>query len=789
MKKLLGLAFLLLSITAASPASAQSFGELFPVTNTRYGTAFGLPHLTTNGSDFFLFWTSDRKIRATQLIEDGARAGHVVLDVSAGFDVAWTGERFLAVTTRPNSLYPFENNIVGRFLDANARPAGSERVIAQHGSIPRVAAGPESVLLVYRDTNDEIRSLPLAADGANTGAASVTIAPRATGYAVAANAEGFVAAIADSTEIRAVAFDAHGQVKTSRTLTHGDPYYREVSVATDGTSYVAVWCEEQAVVATTIDLNGTFGAPLVIDSPMRFPQTPTVIWNGAGWTITYAGRLLLESRALVVQLDREAQRIVAEEESAEGLGSPSVAALDGRIVAAWAPVGNSSSGVSVIALPLAANQPRPATFAATQQTLLATASSAEATLIVWVERGDGRTSLRSGLRTNDGRWRESELAVGQNVQQVLAGSDGRNFVILYPENGEWGLIRLNEKGQIVGPRTTLPMSPWVMAWNGTHYALIDGNNTGRLLSPSGTLSEPVDIPDITFSAQSLASDGSGFLFAGEVLECPFILCVSVGIRGTRLGPDLRRIDSDDISFAEGSGEIAGAAWNGSEYVLIWTSSDGNGLALVPPTPLQPIETRGPSVPLFAEGLAAMSDGSIAIVGRSPGSTAFAGSTRVAILSEDGNVAKTYDIEDRPGITGRALLAPLPNGGLAYVASSVQDAAPHHGTSHVMMAIARPSVISPPAAPYVSARLRDGFVLVDWSASAGTVNGYRLEYRIDDGSWNELEEWFSPGSHHRTIRPSFGTDFEIRMRAFNDGGAGAYSETASTKPIRRRAATH
>jgi len=68
---------------------------------------------------------------------------------------------------------------------------------------------------------------------------------------------------------------------------------------------------------------------------------------------------------------------------------------------------------------------------------------------------------------------------------------------------------------------------------------------------------------------------------------------------------------------------------------------------------------------------------------------------------------------------------------------------------------------PSVAPFVHARLKDGFVLVDWSASAGTLNGYRLEYRVNGGSWNELEEWFSPGSQHRAIRPSFGTEFENR----------------------------
>jgi hypothetical protein len=789
MKRLLT-AVVFVSFAVTTSLAAQSFGDLFPLTNTRYGTAFGFPHLTTNGRDFFLFWTSDLKIRATQLTEEESRAGHVVLDISAGFDVAWTGQRFLAVTTRDVSPSSSDSNIVGRFLAADARPIGEERVIAPHGFLPRVVAGPESVLLIYRDLNGEVRALPLAANGANTDAPGVTIAPQATGYAVASNETGFVAAIADSTEIRSVAFNKHGQAIANRTMVHGESYYREVSVASDGTQYVAVWCEEQAVVAVTIDANGTFGAPLILDSSTRFPRTPTVIWNGAGWTITYEGRRSVEWRARVVQLDRDAQRIVAEEESAVGLGSPSVAALDGRIVAAWAPVNYQPGGVSVIDLPLAANQPRPATFSATQQTLMATATSANGTLVVWTEGGDGSISLRSGLRTNDGRWTERELAGADLVQQVLAGSDGRNFVVVYADQGHTQLIRLDETGQVVAPRSTLSILPVVMAWNGTHYALIDRSGTGRLLSPAGGLSAPVMIPDVTFIPETLASDGNGFLLAGEVQECPFILCYSVGIRGTRLSPELTRVDSHDIAFAEGSGELAGAAWNGSEYVMIWADEMGNRASHVPSTPLQPIETHSIVAPLIVESVAAMSDGSVALVGRSPGSPELIGNTRVAILPQHGDVATTYDIEDTLGLMRRALLAPLTNGGLAYVASSVQDAAPHHGTSHVMMAVARPSLVSRPEAPFVTTRLTGAQIEVDWSSPAGTVNGYRLEYRVDNGAWNELEQWFEPGSHHTSIpRAPFGTNYAVRMRAFNDGGVSAYSAAASTQPGKRRAATH
>ncbi len=784
MKRLLS-AVVLLSLGATTPLAAQSFGDLFPLTNTRYRTAFGLPHLRTNGSDFFLFWTSDRKIRATQLIEGEPRAGHVILDVSAGFDVAWTGERFMAVTTRSISSYPFESEIVGRFLDAKARPVGSERVIAQHGSIPRVAAGPESVLLVYRDTNNEIRSLPLAADGGSTGAVSVTIAPKATGYAVAANANGFIAAIADSTEIRAVALDVHGQTIANRTLTHGDPYYREVSVATDGTNYVAVWCEERAVVAITIDRNGTFGAPLVIDSSTWHPRTPTVVWNGAGWTITYEGRGSVASRTRVVQLDREAQGIVAEEESAEGLGSPSVAALDGRIVAAWAPA-QYPGGASVIDLPLAANQPRVATYAATQQTLLATASSANATLMVWSELGEDGRSIHTGVRTNDGQWIERELAT--DGFGAVAASDGTRFAVIVRGSTGQVLIRLDERGRPLAPPVSVPGYEAVIAWNGAHYALITSgaNLEGRLLSPSGALSAPVKIPRDPFNESfggklALASNGDGFLLAGETIDCQFLLCVPRAMKAMRLRADLQHIDAE-ITLDSEYAELGGAVWNGSEYVVIWKgSSDGLFTARIPAAAASPFTIAHTDTDIFPRSVAAMPGGSVAIVG-SAGSSKV---TRVAFLRNDGSIAQSFAI-DSATVTGTPLLTSLP-GGVAYVASSFQDAAPHHGTSHVMMAIARSSVPPPPYPPHVHARLQNGAILVDWSASAGTLNGYRLEYRVDNGSWNELEEWFPPDSHHRVIRPTFGTNFEIRMRAFNDGGVSAYSATALTKPTRRRAA--
>jgi hypothetical protein len=792
MKRLLSVV-ILLSLAVTGSLAAQSFGGLFPVTNTRYRTAFGVPHLTTNGEDFFLFWGSGRKVRATALSDGESRAGHVAIDASGGFDVAWTGQHFLVVSTSDFSPYD-DKNIIGRFLDAEARPIDVQRTIARHGWGPRVAVGPESTLLLYRaESGNDIRSLRLAADGASIGAQSQTIATHGTGYAVAGNASGFVAAIADNTEMRAIAFDAQGQKIADRTLAHGEPFYREVSIATDGTKYVAVWTEENAVMAATIDANGTFGTPLLIDGRFRFPRTPTVIWNDAGWTISYDGPLHgVPSRAHVAHLDFAAQRIVASEETAEGFGSPSIAALKGRIVAALAPADYQPGGISVVDLPLASNQGRVATFSATNQQLLGTTSSANATLIVWSETADGNVSLHAGLRTSDGRWSEREIAAEVDIlQRVVAASDGRNFAIAYIERTGPKLIRLDEDGQIL-TRGLLPLEPGAMAWNGSQYAIVDSwNSKGALLSPSGVLSAPVEISGLTFQVDALASDGHGrLLAAGGILDCQFELCFPTGVASVRLGPNFERLDASDLILVEGNVEFAGVVWNGTEYVMAWGGFSGasrNRIARIPATNGS-IEIAALNVPLRPQGIAMMTNGSIGLVGRSPDAqNPGEGILRVAILRNDGAVASTFDIETAVYLVSMPRLAPLANGGLAYLSSSIQDPAPHHGTNHVMMAIARPSLPPLPGSPYVRARLETGQIEVDWAPPAGTFNGYRLEYRVDNGSWNELEQWFFASATHASIRqPSFGTNFAIRLRAFNDSGAGSYSSAAVTRPSRRRA---
>jgi hypothetical protein len=159
-------------------------------------------------------------------------------------------------------------------------------------------------------------------------------------------------------------------------------------------------------------------------------------------------------------------------------------------------------------------------------------------------------------------------------------------------------------------------------------------------------------------------------------------------------------------------------------------------------------------------------------------------TSVFFVNGEGTLLHTSDVD---GSIYAPRLEPLAGGGVALLGSSVLNAAPHDGTSRVVTAIARSSDVLSPGAPHIAVRVQNGVMRVDWTAPSGTVNGYRLEYRIDDDEWVEWEQWFGPGAQSKSIRqPSFGTQFAFRVRAFNDGGAGAYSATALTKPSRRRA---
>ncbi len=805
MRKMLCVAVSLVLLAAAMPASAQSFGEVFPLTNTRYEAAVGTPRLAANGSDFYLFWAAERKIRATSLAGGVPRLGHVVFDTSGPFDVAWTGEAFLIVTSRPIAAGANEANIVGRLLNADAQPLGDEFLIAERGREPRISIGTDVMVMTYRGAAGDTRVLVRGRHGENTGAASWSVPESPYGYAVATNGAGFVVAVANAKETRAISLNRQGLMvsEDAESYPFGAVSFREVALASNGKEYLLAWCTQTGggKGGMLLDENGAFGTPVLIGG--GFSRSLSAAWTGSDWRIAWESRQGDgQTRTRVLPINRDVTTWSSEEKTATfNVGNPSMAAMNGRVMVAWSQFGVPGGPVSVSELPLASHQPRVATFAATQQTLLATASSANGTLMVWTEHSidEGKT-LYTGVRTHDGQWNEQKLRTdAYAVNAASAASDGTGFAVITSNGDIQKLFRLDAQGRFVAPAPAalLPGVRNAISWNGTNYGIITaGRDTQgrlglerRLLSRTGVISAPVTIPfdaaENAFSGRlSLASNGEGFLLVGDTPDCGFLLCGRRSVKGIRLGANLQRTEAEDLTLDSVYGELAGAVWNGNAYVVAWRgTSDLLFTARVPAAAASSIQIASADADILARSIAAMPNGTVAVAGPARTSSA----NRVAFLGNGGGIAQSFDI-DSSVLTGTPLLSRLPDG-VAYAVSSVQNAAPHHGTSRVMMALARPSVTSRPNPPHLSAHLHDGAIVVDWSASAGTVNGFRLEYRIDNGAWNEVEEWFPPSANHRAIPVAFGTKFDVRMRAFNDGGTSGYSEASTARPIRRRAAGH
>lgn len=779
------------SIAGTALSQPATFGNVFPVANTRYQPAAAHhPLLRTNGRELFLFWSSTSGIRATKVRDGETRLGHVVAS-GYPFDVVWNGTHFLVFSTRGGD--PWSWSIVMTTLDADAKPVGPEVLVVENASSPSVAVSGSSILLCYYRYPSEWRAEILTSQGTRSGwAKSFPIPTR--NLVAASNGFRFVIARAQDDGVDALMIDRQGLTISERSIgrPHEQGPHRRVTVASNGTGFLLVWNEGNHVGAATFDEHRGLGAPLVVDDAAHTGLQPSAAtWNGDGWTIAYATSYDYRFTVRVVQIDHDAQAALSREESESGFDTPTLASLDGRTRCAWGRANWFPDSVLVSDLPLAANPVREASYAATEQVLLRAVSTDDATLILWSETGDGRTRTHAGVRSSAGDWQEHELPPLDTRKAVAAGDD--QFLVSAHRDDHVEVFLFDESGRMKTTTSTLQFS-YAATWDGRRYAMIGWDGAAFqavLLSSDGREAAPrVEIADPASGGFSIASNGEGFLVT-HTRYCDGC----GGFRAIRLGPDLQHIESGDLDLVAPGTTVTnvGLVWDGSQYITAWTEWDertgertANRLARIPaaagaPAAITPLEPD-----LIYGRLTRSAAG--AILTFTAKNAAGEPVSRIAFLRSDGTIARTIDLDRGATLTSSPHVAAHPDGNLVYVASSIQRGEPHHGTSHVMMAIGNPTS-NLPGAPRVIAQFdKDETIVAQWSAAAGTINGYRLEYRIDDGAWNELEPWFSPGEHRVEIRrPPYGARFAFRVRAFNDAGAGPYSAVAHVNPGRRRSA--
>lgn len=788
--RLLIVATALVSLLFSATLSAQSltFGEAFPLTNTRYGTTAGIGKLATDGRSELLFWSSGEQIRVTKLVDGERRGGRGVLDArnaGTGFDAVWTGQHYLLAAHLPS---PQGLEVHGRLVDATGEPLGEEFRIVGGGAGPKLASNARVVLMLYYDTlTDTLRSVALTNAGATRPQSRELLAPRGDAdirYQVASNGSGFAAVVVTSTRRSLFAFDHDGHLLWEMTLP--SRFSRQVSISSDGRGrdYFVAGAADGGIFATLIAADGTISHEFIVDPDLRAIDLDT-LWTGSSWIIAARTH---DSKLHFIYLDAMARRIIGRDTPISGTEASMIAAR-GRLTASW----RSEEGATRIArLPLAADETGTiATHAAGEQEILATATGDTGTVVVWRETVDLATTYRAGVRTRDGDWIERSLtpAFASDPTPVSAASDGQGYaIVLKPANeNETVVFRLDERLRTNGV-TRLPFHATDIAWRGSDYVLA-GPSGQRLLvatlTPSGVLSTPKVVGDTPTTAR-LATTGNYTLVTSIYPGvCP-ILCPLPefgNVATVQLDSSLNPIGPQrDLGYF--ADETAQVTVDGNTFHLAWIGENEFGSARIIAG-----STTDPEVDISTTGAQRITDPDVVsttegVIYTWLGQTDSGWRRYFELLPRFGGPRLTSLLLDRY-YDRHSILTTLPTDEVALFAAVPNRNAPHHGSTRVMTYIGTfTGLLNVPDAPQLTG-VRDGTRLrLSWTRPSQPVNGYRIEYRISDGSWHELDQWYSENELAEILNAE-SRPIAFRLRAFADGGTSDYSNTVFFGPGKRR----
>ena len=774
------------------------FGEYAPLTNSRYGGRPGRPALVGTGAETVLVWTTETGVRATRLADGEKRVGHFVMPSAGRTAAVWNGQRVLVVA-------PSDQNgaLNGRLLDAAGTPVSAifKVPVEPGGFVPRLASNGQRVLLLHERAN-QLRAFVLSADG-RTLLSSTLLSTDVISHDVTSNGSGFVAvAVTNNRGVRAWSFDANGSSFSETTLgSLQSPYTSNLTVASDGNSYLAVWSDASSVYSAAVSSAGTGSPATVIDNTQITASAFAAVWSGNHYEVAYrANAEAAEIRLLNVTPGSPSASRTATFPSTP-ISEPALAFAAGRTRVAW---NDREEGLIWFRDTSGTGSAEVGSVGASDQTLMAAATSASATMFVWTELLDDVSRTHLGFRDRQGSWIERVLGTSLE-RNAIAASNGSDWMVVIGDSKDWLAYRISSTGTLQGQPSRIATRANVrsfddITWNGRKYVLAGVDTSGRViaatLSTSGLMSPTLVIRQpretITLEKPSVASDGTNTLIAwSEIQGTPcFPVCdwAIDGINAALLGPELQLVGESAFMVVDNDALAPQVVWS-TEYMVFWGHSavytnEGNlraqrigrdgkrvGGAF-------PIAGTKPSYDVQALGLRI---GAAVTWVEADG---VAGARRVAVVRPDGTI--THEATSPEPELKPTVLALLPDERIALAASIPQTEPPHHGATRIQLAIA--DVIPPvalPGPPLLTVRPTTTTAELDWIPPQGPVNGYRLEYRVGDGAWNELDRFHGPVQTTASIRLSGNRNVAFRVRAFNDAGAGNYSAIRSVGTGKRR----
>jgi hypothetical protein len=768
--------FIAVLFLSAAPLLAQpvATGTPLPLSETRYYEGVGRAFIRSNGAEPIVFWHlfSGGILRAGR-ISSRPRIGH---PLAGAVNAVWTGSHFIAVIGGNHRLQ-------SRIVDAGGKARGDDILIVDEPGLVsaiKIASNGRVVMVAYSTYHypdpPDVRLVVIDAGGRPLGAPRIVVAGTDR-YAIAGNGREFLlAASTGVSEIRTLRFDQDGTLVSE----HSVPSHRAspLAIASDGERYL-IWAGNDEG-ALLINADGSLQRSLTLTE--RDGDPVSAAWNGKRWV------LATESR--IIEIDRDA----AAESSRETVRSlTDLACVRERCFAAFLPI-NHYEGfteyydpIAIQELPLAAHERQSMhSLQARRQRMLTAVSSNDATLVLWVDETQShKTTLRGGIRRRDGRWREFDvpLTIPTRTDWAIAASDGKGFVVVMDRSV---LLRFDSEGQLLSAKQFFSDYIYSIASNGRDYLLVFDFGTLRLLSPAGDLGDPItpDAPDYRggWWIQDVAGDGEGFLTLWSLSVFCGIpeSCGSNTLAAIRFGPKLElRGGGPPLAARSYSGRLIRT---GKQSIALW-GDDGSD------TMMADVDVNG-----ALRNVRKLDNGA-----REVRSTRFR--SGAAILTSRKEVL-FLDAEGR--ITDRASLASdvttwtdhetealieLPDGSLAHLFNAISPEPAIADAIRVMMSVTSDALPSRADAPPARVHFDGRTIFFDWDAPPQTVTGYRVEYRLDDGEWIEMERLFEPEDRSATfVSPPDAQSVALRVRAWNDAGLGAYSSGVVTLSTPRRRST-
>jgi hypothetical protein len=788
---------LLLTVATSLAAQPVPVSAPTPLTNTRYGPVASETYasVATNGRTFVAAWLSENLVHTSRVNAVGAVG--VGLPVATAQDrpsIAAVDDGYVVATTA------LTGEIRLRFLDANGRPLGSETApvgygfktqLVTNGSLialfyGQTYSGPYTVVLFDHHGNERLRRSVSPANFFST-----------ADFAAATNGTSFEIIFSNGHDVYVESLDADGHLGPAIPVQIAAPanlLLVQVSIASSGHGYLAAWNTADGTLnAATISDSGEPGAATTVATPSAGKQIrrPRLAWNGARYACVYldgggTDYTQVFGTPRVLEIDPQTMTTAPHDVSApESVDVSVAAAAPDRWFASW----TDRSGGAAGSFAGEEDELYVISSGATAERVPAAASNGTSTLVAWFESTTGRTTLRAGISGADRSWRElGELAV-TGAQSAVVASDGSNYLVAWDTSA----IRIDSSGAILDRAPlTIPFAVTGAAWDGRAYVLVGASDTA-LVATTVPPSEPIGPvrqirPKLSTEAAGnahIASSGDGSLvtFTRRFYGFP--------IQPSPAGAIL--LDGDlnprgEVTLVPDTSTDTAVAWNGSEYLAIICrpstvlasriSRDG---VLRDPTP-RVIHDLGQLKTPVSPTIIATGNGYTVAWSHGDWDRRPLHYGYVVTLREDGTLASSVTLFDSEVVFGPLLLTR--GGEIDIITSSFRTAAPYYGAARIdSLHVGAGASVPPP--PRLTARPSVDRYILEWADVSGAT-GYRLQFRLGDEEWQEVERWFAPAGTAAVVTLQGNGPFQFRVRALGSGGPSDYSNVIALRSSRHRA---